>query len=163
MFFTDPWLHRRGVLTTSPYDDRPVGISGQNVPILRERQARHVFRTVPCGFEHSVTLVQSTTSIQSPETDVTLTAGHYLITFQRMKFRGYHRVHRALKKYFFIMTRFAQDQNTTTNLGLRDLVTFIVPLPVPDGYIVVVSLVDSAQKTTAILQRNTKNKSIVHP
>lgn len=38
-----------------------------------------------------------------------------------------------------------------TNLGLRDLMTLVGLLPVPYGYVVVITFVDGAQKTTAVL------------
>lgn len=54
----------RGVtLTASPHDDGSVGVSGQDVPVLRERQARHVLRTVAGRFEYSVPLVQGVSGV----------------------------------------------------------------------------------------------------
>lgn len=149
----------RRTLTASPGDDGPVRIAGQDVTVLRERQTRHVLRTVPSGLEYAVALVQGAARVQCPETYVTLAAGHDLVAFQRMEFRGYHRVHGTLYtthtrvhyQNVFQACACVRPLFTTTNLGLRDLVTLLVLLPVPHGYVMVVSFVDGAQKAAAVL------------
>lgn len=90
-----PLVH---VLTASPYDDGSVRVSGQDVSVLRERQARHVLGTVTGRLEYPVAFVQGAAGVQRPKTDVTLAASDDLVALERMEFGGHHRVHRTLKQ-----------------------------------------------------------------
>lgn len=85
------------VLTASPYDYGSVRVSGQDVSVLREGQTSHVLGTVAGGLEYSVSLVQGTSGIQCPETDVALAAGDDLVALQWVEFRSHHSVHRTLQ------------------------------------------------------------------
>lgn len=152
------------LLTASPYNDGPVRISGQDVSVLSERQARHVLRTVTGRFEYTVSFVQGITGVQGPETDMTFAASDDLIAFQGMEFGGNDRVHWSLNEQqqpvnmskfnvyeYFLSPYSARKNYVLTNLGLRDLMTLVGLLPIPYGYVMVVAFVYSAQKTTAVL------------
>lgn len=69
------------LLTTTPHDNGPVGISRQDVSVLSESQTRHILWTVAGRFEYPIALVQGVAGVQSPEANVTLAASDDLITF----------------------------------------------------------------------------------